>query len=174
MASGWDLSYQEADMVMCVNEHIICGEHQLDLPELTAQEMYDILVAVYATYGEHWQEERDELAAVEDPEKWDKLWDWYHEYENDFGSAERYCPICQFLEISNADTAAFLLKETSISREEAFAWVKASNKRRKKLYDSEYVMYACMQAQRDISDLPQELKERFGTYKKFKEWLRES
>jgi hypothetical protein len=150
-----------------MNDHVMCDEHKLDAPDLTNQEMYDILVEYYKGYSSF----TEDLEAI-DKENVEESWMW-EDLMSDAGVAERFCPICQFYEISNDDTAAYLLKETGVPREEAFAFVKAGNKRRKKLYNAEYVMFVQMKEGRDISMLPTELKERFGTYKKFQEWLKE-
>jgi len=164
-AGSDSLSYADTGFLDCENGHVICEEHKLDAPDLTNQEMYDIMVEEYKDWP-------GPLAEVQGYDL-DEIEDYYYEFRSEYGMEERYCPICQFYEISNDDTAAYLLKESGIPRAEAFAFVKEQNKRRKKLYDSEYVMFVQMKAGRDISMLPTELKERFGTYKKFKEWLRE-
>lgn len=164
-AGSDSLSYADAGYFNCINGHVLCEEHKLDVPDLTNQEKCDIMV----TYYKDWPGHREEIQAY-DP---DDMWDHFHDFEYDYGVSERYCPICQFFDISNTDTAAFLLKETGVPRDEAFAFVKKQNKRRKKLYDTEYVMYVQMHLSRDISMLPAELKVRFGTYGRFQEWLRE-
>jgi hypothetical protein len=92
-------------------------------------------------------------------------------YEDCYELDQSYCPICQFVESDVADIAAYLLKETKIPRDEAFAEVKKLNKRRKKLYDSEYVMYACKKANIDSATILPEIKTKFGTYDKFSEYL---
>ena len=93
-------------------------------------------------------------------------------YEKYYEVAEKYCPICQFLESSTADNAAYLLKKTKIPRDEAFAEIKKSNKRRKKLYDSEYVMYACQKSGIDGLTLLPTIKEQFKTYTEFKNYIK--
>ena len=166
-ASGWDIGYEEMGFFSCMNDHVLCEEHKLDAPDLTNQEMYDIIVEYY----KGWSSQIDRIRAL-DPDG-EEIADYWDEVVCDSGIAERYCPICQFYDISTPDTAAFLLKEVGIPREEVFATVKALNKRRKKLYDSEYIMFTTQKTGMDITRLPTVLKERFGTYRKFQEWLRE-
>ena len=167
--SGWDsVGIRDFGFFQCVNGHVLCEEHQLDV-ELTVEEMRDHLLEHYAKWYE--VEDVEALKACDEEYVLDL---WNDAGCNSYEVPETYCPVCQFLEISNSDTARFLLKETGIPREEAFAVVKAANKRRKKLYDSEYVMYVLQKTGKDISDLPVQLKGRFGTYAKFKEWLGES
>lgn len=171
-AGSDSLSYREVGFWKCCNGHVICEEHVLDVPDLTAREMYDILLSD-SWYSKEIVEEM--AGVVEDSSKWEEIVnDFWDDFVHDEGHPERACPVCQFYEISNEDTARYLEKETGVPRDEAFAFIKEQNKRRKKLYNNEYVMYVCMKLQYDISTLPTVLKERFGTYRKFMEWLRES
>jgi len=61
---------------------------------------------------------------------------------------------------------------SGITEEEVFAEIKQANKRRKKLYDGEYVTYVYAKKGIQEADLLKELKEKFGTYKAFLESLR--
>ena len=79
----------------------------------------------------------------------------------------KYCPVCQFKESSNIDMAKYLLKETKIPRDEVFAEVKKVNRRRKKLYDQEYILYACQKANLDGTKLLPTIREKFKTYDDF-------
>ena len=85
---------------------------------------------------------------------------------------EKYCPVCNFKNGSNIDLAKYLLKETKIPRDEVFAEVKKSNARRKKLYDEEYVMYACLKNNIDRNAMLPALQQRFGNYKAFLDYIR--
>jgi hypothetical protein len=166
-AGSDSLSYADTGFFHCMNGHVLCEAHKLDAPDLTNQEMYDILVEYYKDFKSY----ASDLEAV-DRENVEESWLW-EDLVTDSGVSEIYCPVCQFYEISNDDTAAYLLKATGVPREEAFAWVKERNRRRKKLYDSEYIMYVQMTQKLDISMLASQLKDMFGTYKKFQEWLSE-
>lgn len=85
---------------------------------------------------------------------------------------ECLCPICNFIEYSESDLSKYLLKEYGVSRDEVFAEVKALNKRRKKLYDNEYITYVCKKFDLNPTEIVAEWKEKFGTYTAFKEYLR--
>ena len=98
---------------------------------------------------------------------------------HDFCSEDGYyevpecmCPICQFIEYSEYDLSAYLLKEYDISRDEVFAEVKKLNKRRRKLYENEYITYVCKKFDLDPAEIVAGWKERFNTYRAFKNWLR--
>ena len=80
---------------------------------------------------------------------------------------EKMCPICSMLQFCQEDLGAYLLKKTGIPKAEVFAVVKAANKRRKKLYDTEYVMYALTKTGIRMEDLIAEIKTKFPTYKEF-------
>lgn len=84
---------------------------------------------------------------------------------------EECCPICQFIEYSNCDLARFLEREYKVSRDEVFAKVKALNKRRKKLYDSKYVTEVCSRFNLNPAEIVSGLKDRFGTYRHFRDYI---
>ena len=81
------------------------------------------------------------------------------------------CPVCQFKESSSVDMAKYLLKETKIPREEVFAEVKKVNKRRKKLYDQEYILYACQKSNLDGTKLLPTIRKKFKTYEDFLDYI---
>lgn len=86
---------------------------------------------------------------------------------------ETCCPICSFQVFSQFDLARYLKKVTNISRDEAFAQVKALNKRRRKLYDNEYNMYVMIKSNINQETLLNEVKEKFVTYSEFRKYLRD-
>jgi hypothetical protein len=91
--------------------------------------------------------------------------------EDNYVSQET-CPICQFIEIDYYDMARFLLKEYNISRDEVFAEIKLINKRRKKLYDTEYVEAVCKQKNLQVQKVLEEIKKGFETYQNYQAYLR--
>ena len=96
------------------------------------------------------------------------------EYEQEYGGGflpSRLCPVCQYIVLADADLAAYLLKETGVSRTEAFEEIKKANKRRKKLYDGEYCIYACQKAGLHAEDLLDQIKTRFPEYKDFAKYI---
>ena len=84
---------------------------------------------------------------------------------------EQFCPICQFIEYSENDLSAYLLKEYNVPRETVFAEVKALNKRRRKLYENEYITYVCQKFNLNPAEIVATWKDRFGTYRSFMDWL---
>lgn len=88
-----------------------------------------------------------------------------------YGIPEECCPICQFIEYSNKDLAKYLEREYRVSRDEVFAKVKQLNKRRKKLYDSEYVTEVCSRFHLNPAEIVAGLKDRFGTYSRFYDYI---
>ena len=91
----------------------------------------------------------------------------YKEYDIE----ECGCPICNFVVLSNRDTARYLLKKFGHTREVVFESVKALNKRRKKLYDSEYVMYVCTKEGLNPQQILDEIKGQFKTYQEYQKSL---
>lgn len=89
------------------------------------------------------------------------------ESDNYYDVPEKHCPICQFIEYSEADLSAYLLKGYGVPRDEVFAEVKKFNKRRKKLYDGEYITYVCQKFNLTPAEIVSGWKEKFWTYENF-------
>ena len=85
---------------------------------------------------------------------------------------EECCPICQFIEYSQADLAKYLEKKYKVSRDEVFQKIKQINKRRKKLYDSEYVTEVCSRFGLNPTEIIANLKTEFGSYRRFANYIR--
>lgn len=171
--SGWDLSLSEAEMMECVNGHTFCCDEALGLPskkELVKmilenewnKDAWDSGIKDYKNFTE------EELLVMEEEDLFNKFCSEGGHYE----VPECVCPICQFIEYSEYDLSAYLLKEYSVSRDEVFAEVKQLNKRRKKLYENEYITYVCKKFDLNPAEIVTNWKEKFGTYSEFKEYLR--
>ena len=65
---------------------------------------------------------------------------------------------------------SFMKKKYNVSEEDAFAEVKALNKRRKKLYSNEYVTYVCKTVNTTVDAEFEEMKA-IGSYSEFKKYL---
>jgi Pyruvate/2-oxoacid:ferredoxin oxidoreductase delta subunit len=89
----------------------------------------------------------------------------------DYDVSEKACPICQFECGSSHDLRKYFLKTTNISEEEVFSEVKKANKRRRKLYDTEYNTYCFLKLGTNENDLLKKLKEEYGDYKSFSKFL---
>ncbi|MFA7287430.1 MAG: hypothetical protein WC055_00975 [Melioribacteraceae bacterium] len=90
--------------------------------------------------------------------------------ENGWGDScysESSCPICQFKEISYPGIAKYLLETYGIDRDIVFEKIKEVNKRRKKLYDHEYVEYVFKEKGLNDETMLNDLKNNFGTYSNF-------
>lgn len=77
--------------------------------------------------------------------------------------------ICQFIEYSQNDMAKYLEKKYGVSRADVFAEVKKVNRRRKKLYDSEYITHVCKMYDLDPIQIASGWKTEFGSYREFSE-----
>lgn len=159
--SGFDLCLSEAEMYECVNGHIFCCDEALDMPN--KKEMVKLILEdKYNRCSEAELFEMDE----------DELFNKHLTDGGYYAVPECMCPICQFIEYSEYDLSAYLLKEYGVSREEVFAEVKKLNKRRRKLYENEYITYVCKKFDLNPTEIVASWKERFGTYNQFKKWLR--
>lgn len=174
--SGWDLSLSECEMMECVNGHIFCCSEALEMP--SKKDMIKVILenewnktSKYnwntRTYDDKEYTE-EELNAFDDD---DLFCDFYTE-NGHYDVPECMCPICQFVEYSEYDLSAYLLKEYGISRDEVFAEVKKLNKRRRKLYENEYITHVCQKFNLNPAEIVSGWKERFNTYSEFSRWLR--
>ena len=171
--SGYDLCLSDCDMMECVNGHIFCCDEALEKP--TKKELIKMILE------NKWNEDawdrdirdsrdysEDELLAMEE----DDLWSFCSSDSGYYDVPECLCPICNFIEYSEYDLSAYLLKKYGVSRDEVFAEVKQLNKRRRKLYENEYITYVCKKFDLNPAEIVAGWKEAFGTYKNFKESLR--
>ena len=65
--------------------------------------------------------------------------------------------------------AKYLEKKYGVSRADVFAEVKKVNRRRKKLYDSEYITHVCKMHDLDPIQIASGWKTEFGSYREFSE-----
>lgn len=167
-ASGWDIGLSDAEMVECENGHTICESCMLPVPR---DEVIQEILSYQKEYAEYCDEihSEEELQAMNDDQLLQAL---FSLSEGRYSVPEGLCPICQFIEYSNGDLAEYLEKEYKVSRDEVFAEIKKLNKRRKKLYDSEYVVEVCKRFNLNPAEIIVSLKDRFGTYRAFKEYIR--
>ena len=174
--SGWDMGLSECNMMECVNGHVFCCDEALDFP--SKEEM--IKTILENEWNKHtnynWRTglstttvyTEEELKEFSDN---DLFFDFYSG-EGYYNLPECVCPICNFIEYSEYDLSAYLLKEYGVSRDEVFAEVKKLNKRRRKLYENEYITHVCKKFDLNPADIVAGWKERFDTYSAFKKWLR--
>lgn len=169
--SGWDLGLSECEMMECVNGHVFCCDEALEKP--TKEQMIKIMlengwnnrwdsgIQDYRNYTE------EEISAMDE----DIIFEEWFTDGGYYEVPECMCPICQFIEYSEYDLSTYLLKEYGVSRDEVFAEVKQLNKRRKKLYENEYITYVCKKFDLNPTEIVAGWKEKFGTYKNFKDSL---
>lgn len=169
--SGYDICLHDVGMVECVNGHTFCKDHMIPFEtNLSREEMINALKENKWFAMNHSD---DYLAKCSD----DDITDYY--FENmicedigGYGVPEDACPICQFEEYSENDLSCYLEKKYGIKREEVFKEVRNSNKRRRKLYDVEYIFFVCNRFNLNPADVVAGWKTEFGTYKNLKNFLR--
>lgn len=171
--SGWDMSAEEAEMYECVNGHTFCMEESLPLDREEFFKYVDTLLKD----NEEWldeetiEEDRKEYEECKNDEDDNVILTFARHTLEMYEVPECMCPICQFIEYSQEDMADYLLKKYDVSREKVFEEVKKINKRRKKLYDSEYVTYVCKEYNLNPVEIVAGWKEEFGTYANFDKYL---
>lgn len=166
--SGWDVDLRDYDMCECENGHVLCQEHLLNPPR---EEKIKIILE-----NRYWNEEtreydiaytREELEGMDD----DELYEILLGSESYYEIPEYLCPICQFEEYSSNDMVRYLLTRYKVPKDEVFAEIKKQNKRRRKLYDHEYIAYVVDKYGLKLGDIQAKWKEEFKSYKDFNDSL---
>jgi len=80
---------------------------------------------------------------------------------------ETNCPICMLQTYSPDEISSYLLKTRKISRDEVFTEVKKTNKRRRKLYESEYIQYVFTKFDLTEDLLMDEIRTKFTNWHEF-------
>lgn len=156
--SGFDLSLSDAEMVECENGHVICESEMLVMPR---EDLIAMLVKNYFHVAEQYDDKSDD----------EILRSYLREDDVRYRIPECCCPICQFIEYSQHDLAKYLEKKYKVSRDEVFEKVKQINKRRKKLYNSEYVAEVCNRFNLNPTKVVAGLKAEFGSYRRFSSYI---
>lgn len=170
--SGWDLCLSDCEMMECINGHVFCCEEALEIPD--KKELLRIIMengfnrGWNSAIGDYVDYTEEQLAEMDG----NILFSEFCTEDGHYGVPEEVCPICQFIEYSEYDLSEYLLKEYKIPRETVFAEVKALNKRRRKLYENEYITYVCQKLELNPAEIVAGWKEKFGTYKNFRKWLK--
>lgn len=89
------------------------------------------------------------------------------EYDEEDVASEKACPICQFEMYSKPQLAKYLQKIYNVNRDKVFAEIKKINKRRKKLYDFEYIEYVFRLHNLNDDMVLEKLRNEYKTYSDF-------
>lgn len=158
--SGMDMGLSDAGMYQCENGHTICED-----------ELFETI-----NYKEFLQEviDKEDIETINKLNDMDEneLEDMAYDYDFRYYLPDKYCPICNFASYSSSDMTSYLVKTRKITKDEVFTEVKKVNKRRKKLYDTEYIQYVCQKFELTEKCLIDEVKTQFDTYGAFKEFIR--
>lgn len=164
--SGWDMGLSEAEMVCCVNGHTFCSDERLPISK---EELIKQILSYEEDCDEDGKHSADELVNME-VDDLDEIFLYLDDMRWEI--PEEFCPICQFIEYSEYDLSRYLERVYGVNRDEVFNKVKEINKRRKKLYENEYITEVCTRFNLNPSEVVASWKERFGTYADFKKYLR--
>lgn len=171
---GFDLSLSDCEMAECVNGHIFCVDEMLPTPN--KEELIKIILDNELN-TDRWddtiKEYRDFTAEELKTKSKEILFEEFCSDGGNYDVPECVCPICQFIEYSEKDLSKYLEKEYGISRDEVFAKVKELNRRRRKLYDSEYITEVCQRFNLKPAEIVSEWKEKFDSYEEFAKYIKE-
>lgn len=116
--SGWDYCLSDVGMVTCENGHTFCEDH---LKNLSAKDILDAILT-YDKEQMKWHrklgyEYTPEYTPELEKESSDSLWDTYiHLDDVRCSISSRFCPICNFENITDDDIASYFLKKAGITR----------------------------------------------------------
>ena len=167
--SGWDLCLRDCDMMECINGHTYHTEYMVkELKDSDRPFVKEVLTGDY-DYGVP-QEMINRIDDINDKEILNELLEFDYP-EGNYEVPEFLCPICMFKVISNTDLIQYLKKHSGMSWADAFAIIKEENKRRRKLYDYEYVELASKFMGTTKEELTEEIISKYETIEKFYESL---
>ena len=182
--SGWDGYYEDDDVYTCEYGHAICGECLAIKPRQLAKELNEMVkdnqILAEKVINEGWyvgSEERKQQYIKDLKEELDEASpeereDYIFELTTQDGLHPLYCPVCRFEAITDTDMKSYLKKETKIDEDTVFQEIKKINKRRKKLYDNEYITHCCVSLGKTTTDITSEIKQRFSSFSEFKKYIK--
>ena len=148
-------SHHDWGFIVCENEHEM-------LEEFVEGEITPDMARAWITRSAYSKPDASAMSDDEALDYCDKL---------DYDIPQELCPICQFKALSQPGLAKYLEKKYEIPRDDVFAEVKKTNKRRKKLYDSEYNHFVMSVYELTEDDVLTDLRERFGVYSAFRDFI---
>lgn len=115
--SGYDIGVDEAEMVICINDHTVCTSHiqasDQEIIEACLQEIikgkrpvpFDYqdsdIIAMLRTFPNIPKEEQE---------------DFLRELETEYYFPEKFCPICNMTSFTELDLFQYLLKTNKLTR----------------------------------------------------------
>jgi len=162
--SGWDMSLEEAYMAECEGGHTFCVEH-------TGKDFEDFITKESALdYLNNSTYYKDDIPLVEKMDE-DQFCEWLDEgVGEDFVGELRYqlpsccCPICNMETVSNDMLVDYLVKTNGITKKTVLDEIRKENKRRKKLYNYEYIAYAVGKLNTTKESMIETIKKQFKNY----------
>jgi len=141
------------------------------IDDLTEKEIFDWLDEKYGD-TQKFRVEQYKKDYLEDRDQFFSDFGWSN---SSYDLPWLVCPICTFVEIPESDIKLYLSKMTGVTESEVFVEVKKVNKRRKKLYDCEYIDYSIkkLPTETTLKELKTKLKEEFENYENFYKFISE-
>lgn len=172
--SGFDASASDFDMAECKNGHVFCLSHQptVDLTKIAKEDWIETIDQYFPPHREWSKENNKEAREILESGDYEKLMEYID--EEDSTVPWFLCPICTMTVISEGDMKSYLKKVTGVAESEAFEEIKKENRRRRKLYDSEYNSYTAKKLGRTVAEIEKEIVAKFSPdYDKFLKFLTE-
>lgn len=160
--SGWDLPIRDIGGFECSHGHTICC-YEL---EPTKADYLKYLKDGYENADE-WTKFVIEKFGSEKEEDIDidELADYCYDFY--FYAPDSLCPICSMAEICDRDLKTYLRTLSNIPEGEVMAYIKETNRRRRKVYDNEYVDYVLNKLNVSKEVMIDSIKANFDNYNDF-------
>ena len=170
--------YRDYGFLRCDNEHCFLEEFALDVTkDKTLEQMrgemiefYEQWIELKAYNFENKKAQLDSVISANDEEISDLYEGFCEDKEYDVRPSQ--CPICSFQAFSQRELKLYLQKKYGITDDEVFAIVKQQNKRRKKLYDTEYISYVMQHKSLTEAELLQSVKAEFGNWQAYYNYIK--
>lgn len=179
--SGWDLPMADAMMFECTNGHTFCENESVEefsLEKYSRDDKIETLIEYHSYWKDNPHSSYYMLKSGEFSDfDLEGLWgDYCSEMESElrYNMPEKHCPICQMLEILPGDVADYLVIKTGVGRDEILSDIKRENSKRDCVYDGECIVYLLREENLRLPEVIDEIRDRFETYREFKEFINEN
>ena len=134
-ASGYDMCLSDAEMYECINGHVFCESHALDMDddkqfcielikstiEDYTKRMNESTDTTGTDYGsvKYWESrinaEEETLKEVEESDEDFEYSDVLENYDFRYELPAKYCPICQMEHVTDGDMVSYLFKKFNLN-----------------------------------------------------------
>jgi hypothetical protein len=174
--SGWDVY----PTFTCENDHQVCEYCFEDLDELSLEQKAEV-IKQYCSDQIKYYSDKSIATWLTDSERESRIAKYLKMIDGDvedvFDDHEfnsRHCPVCQLKVYDEEEMCLYLFKKFGVSRDKIFARIKAQNKRRRKLFDHEYISIVCQDFNTTVDQMMEDIRSQFSTWEEYNNFLSSS